>query len=86
MLGEQGDWHDVGVAALQTEIATQSFKFQKRKRNEKWSEKFDKIVVNHFSLTSARLSAPDPKTRPSYLRTQATSELHPNHIRNNGRS
>ena len=34
---------------------------------------------NRFLLTSARLSAPDPKTRPSHIRP--TPEPHPNHVR-----
>ena len=34
---------------------------------------------NHFPLTSARPSAPDPKTRPTEIRT--TSEPRPSHVR-----
>ena len=37
------------------------------------------LAGNHFPLTTARLSAPDPKTSPSHIRT--TSEPHPNHFR-----
>ena len=44
-----------------------------------WSGESQPMCWNHFPLISARLSAADPKARPSHLRP--TSEPRSNHVR-----